>query len=96
MAAGMGGHAVMMRASKRYGKHKVGKITRSAAGLERALFTYPLQPFDIEITTANSMGTETAGLRADCSSPGRKLNLWRREAVSSFPFLRLATVEGRR
>ena len=92
MAAGMGGHAVMMRASKRYGKHKVGKIAYFAAGLE-TLFTYPLQPFDIEITTANGevlkrQVCELIAVRV------AELNLWRPGGGLELPFLRLATVEG--
>jgi len=92
MAAGMGGHAVMMKAAERYGKHKAGKVAYFAAGLE-TLFTYPLQPFDIEITTTNGdvlkrQVCELIAVRV------AELNLWRPGGGLELPFLRLATVEG--
>jgi diacylglycerol kinase family enzyme len=92
MAAGMGGHAVMMEASRRYGKHKVGKIAYFAAGLE-TLFTYPLQPFDVSITTVDGQMFQ----RQVCELIAvrvAELNLWRPGGGLELPFLRLATVEG--
>jgi diacylglycerol kinase family enzyme len=92
MAAGMGGHAAMMKAAERYGKHSAGKIAYFGAGFE-TLFTYPLQPFEIEITTVDGQifqrrVSELIAVRV------AELNLWRPGGGLELPFLRLATVEG--
>ena len=92
MAAGMGGHAAMMKAAERYGKHSAGKIAYFAAGFE-TLFTYPLEAFEIEITTVGGevfqrQVSELIAVRV------AELNLWRPGGGLELPFLRLATVEG--
>lgn len=92
MAAGMGGHAAMMKAAERYGKHSAGKIAYFGAGLE-TLFTYPLQPFEAEITTVKGEVFQ----RQVCELIAvhvAELNLWRPGGGLELPFLRLASVEG--
>jgi diacylglycerol kinase family enzyme len=92
MAAGLGGHAAMMKAAERYGKHTAGKIAYFGAGLE-TLFTYPMQPFEVEITT---VGGEVFQRRVSELIAVRvaELNLWRPGGGLELPFLRLASVEG--
>ncbi|HMG02280.1 MAG TPA: diacylglycerol kinase family protein [Edaphobacter sp.] len=92
MAAGMGGHAAMMKAAERYGKHRAGKIAYFGAGLE-TLFTYPLEPFEVEITT---VGGEVFQRRVSELIAVRvaELNLWRPGGGLDLPFLRLASIEG--
>ncbi|QNI36718.1 diacylglycerol/lipid kinase family protein [Edaphobacter albus] len=92
MAAGMGGHAAMMAAAERYGKHSAGKIAYFGAGLE-TLVTYPLQPFEIEITTVAGEVLQ----RQVCEMIAvhvAELNLWHPGGGLELPFLRLASVEG--
>lgn len=92
MAAGLGGHAAMMAAAERYGKRKAGKIAYFAAGFE-TLVTYPLQPFEIEMTTVAGEVLQ----RQVCEMIAvhvAELNLWHPDGGLEFPFLRLASVEG--
>lgn len=91
MAAGMGGHAAMMAAAERYGKRKAGKIAYFAAGFE-TLLTYPLQPFEIEITaqTGEVLERQVSEMIAVHVA---ELNLWRPGGGLDLPFLRLASVE---
>lgn len=92
MAAGMGGHAAMMKAAERYGKHSAGKIAYFGAGIE-TLATYPFQPFEIEITivTGEVLRRQVCEMIAVHVA---ELNLWRPGGGLEFPFLRLASVEG--
>lgn len=91
MAAGMGAHATMMAAALRYGKHSAGKIAYFAAGFE-TLFTHPIQPFELEITTLDGTvlqrnASEIIAVRV------AELNRWRPGGGLELPFLRLASVE---
>lgn len=92
MAAGMGGHAAMMEAAERYGKHSAGKIAYFAAGFE-TLITYPFQPFEIEITTVTGEVFERS-VSEMIAVRVAELNLWRPGGGLELPFLRLASVEG--
>jgi diacylglycerol kinase family enzyme len=92
MSAGIGGHAAMMRAAYRYGKHRTGRLAYFAAGFE-VLATHTLQPFELEIvTTAGERlirhSSEMIAVRVSA------LNLWRPGGGLQLPFLRLASVEG--
>ena len=91
MAAGMGGHAEMMRAAARFRKHSAGRLAYFMAGFE-TLLTYPLQPFQIEITTVSG---EVLQRRASevIAVHVAELNLWRPGGGLQLPFLRLASVE---
>ena len=92
MSAGIGGHAAMMRAAYRYGKHRTGRLAYFAAGFE-LLATHALEPFELEITTTNGevihrTSSEMIAVRVST------LNLWRPGGGLQLPFLRLASVEG--
>ncbi|HEU4636273.1 MAG TPA: diacylglycerol kinase family protein [Edaphobacter sp.] len=92
MSAGIGGHAAMMRAAYRYGKHRTGRLAYFAAGFE-LLATHALEPFELEITTTSGetvirVSSEMIAVRVS------SLNLWRPGGGLQFPFLRLASVEG--
>lgn len=92
MSAGIGGHAAMMRAAYRYGKHRTGRLAYFAAGFE-LLATHALEPFELEITTTTGetitrTSSEMIAVRVST------LNLWRPGGGLQLPFLRLASVEG--
>lgn len=92
MAAGMGVHAAMMHATRRQEKSKAGRSAYFAAGF-KLLLSYPVQPFEIEITTVEGKivqrrASEMIAVRV------AELNLWRPGGSLDFPFLRLASVEG--
>jgi diacylglycerol kinase family enzyme len=92
MSAGIGGHAAMMSAARRYGKHTAGRIAYFGAGLE-ILASHPLQPFHMKITTVDGEvrernASEMIAVRV------AQLNLWRPGGGLHLPFLRLASVEG--
>lgn len=92
MSAGIGGHAAMMRAAYRYGKHRTGRLAYFAAGFE-LLAAHALEPFELEITTISGetiTRTSSEMIAVRVSS----LNLWRPGGGLQFPFLRLASVEG--
>ncbi|HEX2917396.1 MAG TPA: diacylglycerol kinase family protein, partial [Edaphobacter sp.] len=92
MSAGIGGHAAMMRAAYRYGKHRTGRLAYFAAGTE-LLATHALEPFELEITTTSGetiTRTSSEMIAVRVSS----LNLWRPGGDLQLPFLRLASVEG--
>jgi diacylglycerol kinase family enzyme len=92
MSAGIGGHAAMMAAARRYGKHSAGRIAYFGAGLE-ILTSRPIQPFHIKITTIDGEvlerdASEVIALRV------AQLNFWKPDGGLHLPFLRLASVEG--
>jgi diacylglycerol kinase family enzyme len=92
MAAGIGGHAAMMRAAHRYHKHRTGRLAYFAAGLE-ILATHPLQPFELDVTTTTGerrsrLASELIAVRVG------ELNLWRTGGGLQQPSLRLASVAG--
>jgi diacylglycerol kinase (ATP) len=92
MSAGMGGHAAMMSAARRYGKHTTGRIAYFSAGLE-ILASHPIQPFCMKITTVagdiiERRASEMIAVRV------AQLNLWRPGGGFHLPFLRLASVKG--
>jgi diacylglycerol kinase (ATP) len=92
MSAGIGGHAAMMSAARRYGKHTAGRIAYFGAGLE-ILATHPIQPFSMKITTVagdivERQASEMIAVRV------AQLNLWCPGGGFHLPFLRLASVEG--
>ena len=92
MSAGMGGHAAMMSAARRYGKHTAGRIAYFGAGLE-ILASHPFQRFRMKITTITGDiierdASEMIAVRV------AQLNLWRPGGGLHLPFLRLASVEG--
>jgi diacylglycerol kinase family enzyme len=92
MSAGMGGHAAMMSAARRYGKRTAGRIAYFGAGLE-ILATHPIQPFSMRVTTVTGdiierQASEMIAVRV------AQLNLWRPGGGFHLPFLRLASVEG--
>lgn len=92
MSAGMGVHAALMAAARESAKKANGRGAYYRAGA-KLLFQHPLQPFDIEITTADHgllrrQVCEAIALRV------AELNFWRPGGGLTFPFLRLATVEG--
>lgn len=92
MSAGIGGHAAMMRAAYRYGKHRTGRLAYFAAGFE-LLATHALEPFELEITTTSGK-TVTRESSEMIAVRVSSLNLWRPGGDLKFPFLRLASVEG--
>jgi diacylglycerol kinase (ATP) len=92
MAAGMGMHAVLMSEARRSGKSRVGRAAYFAAG-GKLLLNYPVQPFEIDVTTISGsvihqQVSEAIALRV------AELNRWRPGGGLAFPFLRLATVAG--
>jgi diacylglycerol kinase (ATP) len=92
MSAGIGGHAAMMRAAYRYGKHRTGRLAYFAAGFE-LLATHALEPFELAITTTSGE-TVTRASSEMIAVRVSSLNLWRPGGDLQFPFLRLASVEG--
>ena len=92
MSAGIGGHAAMMRAAYRYGKHRTGRLAYFAAGFE-LLATHALEPFELEITTTKGE-TITRTISEMIAVRVSTLNLWRPGGGLQLPFLRLASVEG--
>jgi diacylglycerol kinase (ATP) len=92
MAAGMGLHAALMSEARRAGKDITGRAAYFLAG-GRLLLNYPVQPFDVAVTTAagsviQQQVCEAIALRVE------ELNRWRPGGGLELPFLRLATVEG--
>lgn len=92
MSAGMGMHAALMRTARASAKRARGRAAYYWAGAG-LLLGHPLQPFDVEITTAS--GAELR--RRVCEAVALRvseLNLWRPGGALTSPFLRLVTVEG--
>ncbi len=92
MSAGMGMHAALMTSARNGGKHAAGRAAYFAAGI-KLLFTYPVRPFDLEITTTGGQVIH----RRVCEALAVRvaaLNRWRPGGGLTFPFLRLATVQG--
>lgn len=92
VAAGMGIHAAMMEAAHGLQKGRVGRTAYFGGGL-KALFSYPVQPFDMEIETVEGAilhrrASEAIAVRVS------ELNLWRPGGNLNLPHLRLASVEG--
>jgi diacylglycerol kinase family enzyme len=92
MAAGIGGHAAMMKAALHYHKHRTGRLAYFAAGFE-VLALHPLQLFELEMTTVageqlTRRVSEMIAVRVS------ELNIWRPGGGLEYPFLRVATVEG--
>lgn len=92
VAAGMGPHAAMMEAARTLQKGKAGRTTYFAAGF-RTLFSHPIQPFELKITTLDGTvlhrhASEAIAVRV------AELNRWHPGGGLDLPFLRLATVEG--
>jgi diacylglycerol kinase (ATP) len=92
MAAGMGLHAALMSAARRAGKDVTGRAAYFLAGA-RLLLNYPVQPFDVSITTTGGLVLHEQVCEAIAVRVG-ELNRWRPGGGLEFPFLRLATVEG--
>lgn len=92
MSAGIGGHAAMMRAAYRYGKHRTGRLAYFLAGFE-VLARHALQPFELAITTTTGE-TITRNSSEMIAVRVGALNLWRPGGGLQLPFLRLASVEG--
>jgi diacylglycerol kinase (ATP) len=92
MAAGMGLHAALMSEARRSGKNVAGRAAYFWAG-GRLLFNYPVQPFDVAITTTGGSFIQQQVCEAIAVRVG-ELNRWRPGGGLEFPFLRLATVEG--
>jgi len=91
-AAGMGAHAAMMQTARRYGKDRTGRSAYFAAGAA-LLLSYQVKAFDIEVTALDGIVhkrrvSEVLAVRV------AELNLWRPGGDLSYPFLRIATVEG--
>ncbi|HEX6493943.1 MAG TPA: diacylglycerol kinase family protein [Acidobacteriaceae bacterium] len=92
IAAGMGLHAAMMEATERSRKGRMGRMAYFVIGL-KALFSHPVQPFEMKIETVEGKTLE----RRVCEAIALRvaeLNLWRPGGDLDFPFLRLASVEG--
>jgi diacylglycerol kinase (ATP) len=92
MAAGMGMHAALMQEARRSGKNVTGRAAYFAAG-GRLLFNYPVQLFDIAITTTDGAVLQQQVCEAIALRVA-ELNRWRPGGGLAFPFLRLATVAG--
>jgi diacylglycerol kinase (ATP) len=92
MAAGMGGHSAMLKASERYGKRWNGRLSYFAAGAE-ILSSHSVEPFEAEVTLLSGEViqrnvSEMIAVRVAA------LNHWRPGGGLELPFLRLASVEG--
>jgi diacylglycerol kinase (ATP) len=92
MSAGMGMHVAIMEAARRSQKDRTGRAAYFAAGF-KVLFAYPVQPFDLEITTAHEkvlkrQACEIIAVRV------AELNIWRPGGNLNSPILRLASVDG--
>jgi diacylglycerol kinase (ATP) len=92
MAAGMGLHAALMSEARRAGKNVTGRAAYFLAG-GRLLLKYPLQPFNIAITTTCGSVIQEEVCEAVAVRVG-ELNRWRPGGGLEKPFLRLATVSG--
>ncbi|QNI30592.1 NAD(+)/NADH kinase [Alloacidobacterium dinghuense] len=92
MAAGMGVHAAMMEVARRNQKDRTGRLAYFSAGA-RVLFSHPVQPFKLKITTVEGEVLERSASEMIAVRVA-ELNLWRPGASLDFPFLRLASVEG--
>jgi diacylglycerol kinase family enzyme len=92
MAAGVGGHAAMMKSAYRYWKHRTGRLAYFAAGFE-VLATHPLTSFDITVETTEGQTHERTVSELIAVRVG-ELNIWRTGGGLHQPSLRLATVEG--
>lgn len=92
MAAGMGMHAALMSEARRSGKSRVGRAAYFAAG-GKLLWNYPIQPFDVDITTTSGSVSHQQVCEA-LAVRVAELNRWRPGGGLHFPFLRLATVAG--
>ncbi|MGC2398211.1 MAG: diacylglycerol kinase family protein [Acidobacteriaceae bacterium] len=92
MAAGMGMHAALMSEARRSGKDVTGKAAYFVAGA-KLLLRYPVQSFDVAITTTSGAVIQERVCEA-LAVRVAGLNRWRPGGDLSFPFLRLATVQG--
>lgn len=92
MAAGMGVHAAMMEVARRNQKDRTGRLAYFSAGA-RVLFSHPVQPFKLKITTVEGEVLERSASEMIAVRVA-ELNLWRPGGSLDFPFLRLASVEG--
>jgi diacylglycerol kinase (ATP) len=92
MAAGMGLHAALMSEARRSGKNVTGRAAYFLAG-GRLLLKYPVQPFNLAITTTGGSVIQEQVCEAIAVRVG-ELNRWRPGGGLEFPFLRLATVAG--
>jgi diacylglycerol kinase (ATP) len=92
MAAGMGLHAALMSEARRAGKDVTGRAAYFLAG-GKLLLNYPVQTFDIAVTTTRGDVIQEQVCEAIAVRVG-ELNRWRPGGGLEFPFLRLATVEG--
>jgi diacylglycerol kinase (ATP) len=92
MAAGMGVHAALMSEARRSGKDVTGRAAYFVAGA-RLLLNYPVQPFDIAVTTTSGAIIQEQVCEA-LAVRVAELNRWRPGGGLKFPFLRLATVAG--
>ena len=93
MTAGMGLHAAIMEEAEHFKKDQTGRLAYFAAGF-KVLLSHPVQPFELEITTVEGKvlhrrASEMIAVRV------AELNLWRPGGDLDFPFLRLASVEGK-
>jgi diacylglycerol kinase (ATP) len=92
MSAGMGMHAALMYEARRSGKDVTGKAAYFAAG-GRMLLHYPLQSFEIELTTTGGAVIQEEVCEA-LALRVAELNLWRTRGGLTLPHLRLAAVAG--
>jgi diacylglycerol kinase (ATP) len=92
MAAGMGLHAALMSEARRAGKNVTGRAAYFLAG-GRLLLNYPVQPFNLAITTTGGSVIQEQVCEAIAVRVG-ELNRWRPGGGLEKPFLRLATVAG--
>ncbi len=92
MAAGMGMHASLMSEARRSGKSRVGRAAYFAAG-GRLLWSHPVRPFALQITTTSGTVIEEQVCEA-LAVRVAELNRWRPGGGLQLPFLRLATVAG--
>lgn len=91
MAAGMGIHVAMMEAANGFEKYRTGRAAYFGGGL-KALFSHPVQPFDMTIETVEGTILERRASEAIAVRVA-ELNLWRTGGDLDLPFLRLASVE---
>lgn len=92
MAAGVGGHAVMMRAAHNYWKPRTGRLAYFAAGME-VLARHRLVPFALEVETVDGERRERLASELIAVRVG-ELNLWRTGGGLRQGWLRVASVEG--
>jgi diacylglycerol kinase (ATP) len=91
MAAGMGLHAALMNAADGWGKRSIGRAAYFLAGTG-LLLRYPVDPFDVEVTTASG-GRFRQRVCEAIAVRVAELNRWRPGGRLEEPVLRLATVD---